>query len=214
MAIQDKQAFIKDLTDKQHRRRPLMLPPLRALLWFTCAFVVSAAWMYSAQAFRPGFVDQLLHHPLFLIEIAAAFLFTVLGAYILMVRSTPGECLPRGAVASLWVLGTLFITGFAASFTHWAPEATMAGKRDECWHEVVTYGAVCLLLFIVMIRQGWVRFSWRLGLLYGLVSGLVPATWMQLACMYVPEHSLKFHYLPVLILVPIGLLAMRLVRKS
>lgn len=213
MAIQDKQAFIKDLADQHRRRRPLMLPSLRALIWFAVAFLVSAAWMHNEQAFRPGFAGQLAHHPLFLIEIACALLFCAWGAYLLMVRATPGERLPRRAVAGLCILGALFIAAFASSFTHLAPESTMVGKRDACWHEIVIYGGVCLLMFVVMIRRGWVRFTWRLGWLYGLIAGLIPAALMQLACMYVPEHSLKFHYLPVLILVPIGVLAMRFVRK-
>ncbi len=213
MAAKDKQSFISELAVDRRRRRPLLLPSLRALLWFIVAACVSALWMRSVQAFRPGFPDQLAHHPLFLVEIVSAFLFSALGAYLLLARATPGERIPRTVVAALWILGLLFLGGFASSFTHLAPEATMVGKRDACWHEVVTYGAVCMLLFVIMIRRGWVRFSWRLGWLYGLVAGLIPAALMQLACMYVPAHALKFHYLPVLILVPAGLLAMRLVRK-
>ena len=213
MAIQDKQAFIKELANKPHRRRPLMRPSLRALLWFALALVGSAAWMHGVQAFRAGFADQLVHHPLFLIEIAGALLFSACGAYVLMVRSTPGARLSRGMRIGLWTLGGLYIIAFTSSLTHWAPEATIAGKRDGCWAEVVVHGAACLLLFVVMIFRGWVRFSWRLGVLYGLVAGLVPAVLMQLACLYAPTHALLFHYLPVLILVPVGLLAMRLVRK-
>lgn len=213
MAIQDKQAFIKNLTDQHRRQRPLMLSWLRALLWFAVAVLVSAVWMYSVQPFRSGFAGQLVHHPLFLLEIGSAFLLSAWGAYVLMVRSTPGERMPRGAVATLWILAVLFVAGFASSFTHLAPEATMVGKRGECWHEVVTYGAVVLLILVAMVRRGWVRFSWRLGMLYGLVAGFIPAALMQLACMYVPSHAFKFHYLPILILVPVGILAMRAVRK-
>ncbi len=213
MANQDKQAFIKDLTTNHRRRRPHMLPSFRALLWFAVAAGVSGVWMHSAQTFRPGFAGQLAHHPLFLLEIASAFLFAAFGAYVLMNASTPGARNTRAARFGLWILGALFVAGFASSFTHWAPEATMAGKREACWHEVVIYGGVCLLFFVVLIRRGWVRFSWRLGLLYGLIAGLIPAALMQLACMYVPAHALKYHYMPVLILVPVGLLAMRMVKR-
>ncbi len=213
MANKDKQAFIKELTGRHRRRRPLLQPSWRAWLWFAAALLLSAACMHTAQVFRPGFAEQLVRHPLFLIEIASALLFCAWGGYVLMVSATPGGRVRRGAVTGLWLLGALFIAGFASSFTQLAPEATMVGKREECWHEVVIYGTACLVLFVVMIRRGWVRFSWKLGWLYGLVAGLIPAALMQLACMYVPEHALKFHYLPVLFLVPAGLLFMRLARR-
>jgi hypothetical protein len=79
--------------------------------------------------------------------------------------------------------------------------------------EVVAYGAVCLVAFVLMIRRGVVRFSWKLGMLYGLLAGLVPAALMQLACIYNPVHALMFHYLPAVALVPLGLAAMRLIRR-
>lgn len=213
MAMKDKQSFIKDLASNTRSRRPLMLPSQRAMLWFVAACVISALWMRSVQAFRPGFIGQLIHHPLFLIEIVSAFLLSASGAYLLMARSTPGQKVPRSVRAGLWILAVLFVAGFASSFTHWAPEATMEGKRHECWHEVVTYGGVCLLILVLLIRRGWVRYSWKLGLLYGLIAGLIPAALMQLACMYVPAHALRNHYLPVIFLIPLGLVAMRLVRR-
>lgn len=213
MAIQEKQAFIKELASSPRRRRPLMLPSRRAILWFALALLISAALMHYVQVFRPGFADQLFHHPFFLIEIVSALLIAPLGAYIVMTRSIPGERAPKSVVLGLWVLVLLFVSGFSAGFTHFAPETSTVGARHACWMEVVAYGFVCLLMFAGMVRRGCVRFSWRLGMLYGLVAGLIPAALMQMACMYNPMHALIFHYLPVVVLVPLGLLAMRIIRR-
>lgn len=214
MAIQEKQEFIKELAATNRRRGPLMLPSRRALLWYVMAFIVSATWMYSVQVFRPGFSEQLLHHPLFLLELASALLIAPLGAYVTLVHATPGERVPRAAVLVLWSLATLFFIGLASGFSTLAPETSTVGARHECWLEVLEYGAICLLMFVLMVRRGWVRFSWERGILYGLIAGLVPAALMQLACMYNPMHALVFHYLPATALIPLGLVAMRMVRKS
>ncbi len=214
MAHQDKQAFIKDLAANHRRRRPLMLPSRRAMLWFSLALVLSAILMHSVQVLRPGVAGQLMHHPFFLLEVVAALLFAGMGAYVVMVCATPGERLLRGTRMVLTLLAVLFVVGLSAGFSHLAPESSAVGARHACWVEVIIYGALCLLAFLVMIRRGYVRYSWRLGLLYGLVAGLVPAALMQLACMYDPLHGLIFHYLPTVMLVPMGLVAMRLVRRK
>lgn len=214
MAAQDKQVFIKSLAGESRRRRPLWLPSYRALLWFVLAFIVSAGLMHSVQAFRPGFAEQLAHHPFFLIEILSGLLLAPLGAYLALVHTIPGERISRKAVIGFGLLLLAFVVSLAAGFSHFAPESTPVGARHACWKEVIVYGTACLLIFGLLVRRGVVRFSWTLGLLYGLLAGVVPAALMQLACMYDPMHALTFHYLPGLILVPVGLVIMRIIRRK
>lgn len=45
------------------------------------------------------------------------------------------------------------------------------------------------------------------GALIGLAAGLVPAVWMQLACVTDPLHTLTHHLSPLLLLAPLGALA-------
>jgi len=213
MAMQDKQAFIEDLAGSHRRRRPLLPAPLRALLWFVLAFAVSAGLMHHVQVFRPGFAGQLVHHPFFLLEVLGALLLAAAGAYLAMARAVPGEPISGKILAAFWLLAAVFLLGFGAGFTHFAPETSPVGARHACWLEVLVYGGVCLLAFTILIRRGFVRFSWKTGMLYGLMAGLVPAALMQLACMYDPMHALIFHYLPAVILIPVGLAVMRLIQK-
>lgn len=213
MSTKDQQAFIKGLVANHRRRRPLLLAGKRALLWYAIAFPATVAMMHYVQAFRPGFVDQLAHHPLFLIEVVSALLFAPVGAYVALASSIPGERVSKRAVIGLWVLIALFGIGLVAGFTPLAPETSTVGARHACWLEVLVYGAVCLMIFGIMVRRGWVRFSWTRGILYGLAAGLVPAALMQLACMYNPSHALIFHYLPTVILITLGLAIMRLIHR-
>jgi len=213
MVGQDKQAFIKKLGASHRRRRPLLPASRRALLWFALAFVVSAVLMHHVQVFRPGFAGQLIQHPFFLLEVASGLLIALLGAYLALARSVPGERISPSAGMAFGVLAVVFLLGLAAGFSHFAPETSPVGARHACWLEVLVYGGVCLLAFTILIRRGFVRFSWKTGMLYGLMAGLVPAALMQLACMYDPMHALIFHYLPAVILIPVGLAVMRLIQK-
>jgi len=213
MEAKDRQAFRKGLVESHRRRRPLLLPYKRALLWFAAAFVISVGAMRYVQVFRPGFAEQLAQHPFFLIEVASSLLFAPLGAYVALARATPGERIPRWAITGLWILAALLVIGLAAGFTSLAPESSTVGARHACWLEVLVYGSICLLLFAGMVLRGLVRFSWCRGVLFGLIAGLVPASLMQLACMYSPPHGLMFHYLPVVLLVPAGLVVMRLFHR-
>ena len=38
----------------------------------------------------------------------------------------------------------------------------------------------------------------------GLAAGMLPALYMQIACMYLPAHILQFHILPGLMVVFVG----------
>ena len=209
MATTDRHTFREELVANHGRCRPRMLPGPLALLGLISTLLATIAAMLFVQEFRPGFASQLVHHPFLLIEVASALLFAPLAAYVALIRSTPGERTPRPAVIGLWVLIALWVAGCAGGFTAWAPESSAVGARPECWLEVLGYGTVFLLLFVGMVERRRIRFSWGGGTLYGLIAGLVPASLMQLACMYDPAHGLHFHYFPMIFLVIAGLALMR-----
>ncbi|HUG09913.1 MAG TPA: hypothetical protein VMM36_02810 [Opitutaceae bacterium] len=208
MPAKDRSEFIKSVVAGHRPAAPMMLPGRRALIWFALVIVGTAIAMRVDQEYRPGFTEQLLQHPALLIEVAAAFALTLLGAYAAFVRAVPGERVPRWAVTALWISGILFCAGLAAEFTHLAPESSSLGARAHCWTEVPIYGGAGMLAFVLMVRRGVVRFSWLHGLGYG-IAGLVPGTLMQLACMYEPVHNMLYHFLPALPVIAIGLVLMK-----
>ena len=215
MSINRKDEFIENLVATHRPCRPLLLPVQRALIWFAIVVPTTALLMRFVQAFRPGCMSQLLQHPVFLVEIVSALLLVLLGAYIAAAQAVPGckISLPlhvqlTGAMVAL----SLCIVG---GFAHLGPESSTLGARHSpgCWLEVLVYGTLVLALFAFLIRRGYVRFSPWQGMLYGLVAGLIPAVLMQLACMYDPHHGLMFHYAPVVIVMLLGILVSRCVRR-
>jgi hypothetical protein len=212
MPAKERSEFIKGVVAGHRPVAPLMLPGWRALVWFSVVLAGTTVAMLLDREFRPGFPGQLVNHPVLLIEVAAALGLTFLGAYAAFVRAVPGERVPRWAVTALWISGILFGAGLAAEFTHLAPEASTVGTRAHCWTEIPIYGAAGMLVFILMVRRGVVRFSWLHGLGYG-IAGLVPGTLMQLACMYEPVHNMLYHFLPALPVIAMGLVLMKRLAK-
>ena len=208
MAARDPKGFIKQLAAGHRASPPLLLPAQRAALWFLGVAAVTTAGMLLRQEFRPGFAAQMLAHPALFVEVAAALVLTVLGAYAALVHAVPGERLPRPVRATVWIAAALFVAGLVAEFTHLAPESSTLGARPHCWIEVFVYGAAGTVAFVWLARRGWVRFSWLHGLGYG-VAAIVPSALMQLACMYEPVHNILYHFLPILPVVALGLFLMR-----
>lgn len=208
MAAKHRDEFIKGMVASHRPAPPLIRPGRRALLWFAIALPLIAVAMTLRQEFRSGFGSQLVQHPTLLLEVVSALVLTLLGSYAALVRSIPGEAIPRWTVTALWVTGVLFAAAVAAEFTHFAPEASMLGKRLHCWVEVVVFGGAGTVAFVALVRRGWVRFSWKIGATYGLVA-LIPGALMQLACMYDPVHNVLFHFLPALPVIALGLVLMK-----
>jgi hypothetical protein len=208
MAAKERSEFIKNVAAGHRPVTPLMLPGWRAIVWFSVVLAGTTVAMVLDQEFRPEFAGQLVQHPALLIEVVAALALTLLGAYAAFVRAVPGERVPRWAVSALWISGILFGAGLVAEFTHLAPETSTLGSRAHCWTEIPIYGASGMLVFVLMVRRGVVRFSWLHGLGYG-IAGLVPGTLMQLACMYEPVHNMLYHFLPALPVIAIGLVLMK-----
>ena len=57
---------------------------------------------------------------------------------------------------------------------------------------------------LFLIRRLYPLSPIRTAMSVGLVAGMLPALYMQLACMYEPAHILTFHILPGLLMVGAG----------
>ncbi|WP_158678829.1 hypothetical protein [Pseudoalteromonas sp. T1lg75] len=56
-----------------------------------------------------------------------------------------------------------------------------------------------------MTRKFYPLYPRRMAISLSLASGMMPALYMQLACMYEPGHILLFHITPGLLVMVIGL---------
>ncbi len=72
----------------------------------------------------------------------------------------------------------------------------MLGKRPHCFVETLFYALPPLVLGCYLTRRLFPLRPLRTAMAVGLAAGMLPALYMQLACMYIPDHILKFHIAP------------------
>ena len=166
-------------------------------LLVSALFVVLA--MHMAGPIRPGAFEQLLEFPHFALEMllgAAAALTLALAAFRAAVPGLLGRGLGlvAGGLALLWVLN------YVAGLAYPALEPSMLGKRDHCVFEVLLYGLPPLLALLYWQRRLFALQPGRAAALAGVAGGILPALYMQIACMHSPSHILLFHIAPAVAL--------------
>lgn len=60
---------------------------------------------------------------------------------------------------------------------------------------------------MLLLRRCYPLQPLRAGMAVSLAAGMLPALYMQIACMYAPDHILLFHILPGMAVVPFGAVA-------
>ena len=165
------------------------------LLWLG----LSTAYVVLLSSFlgplRPGALDQLLAHPRFLLE-------CLLGVAAITVLAQAGfrSAIP-GAVSRGWALVAagitlLWLINYPLGYISPALEPSMLGKRHHCYLETLI-----LALPPALAAVYWQRRLYPLRPLYsaaavGFAAGMIPALYMQIACMYAPGHILMWHIMP------------------
>ena len=80
----------------------------------------------------------------------------------------------------------------------------MLGKREHCVWETFIYALPPMLLAFVLTRRLYPLQPVHTAMYFSLAAGMMPALYMQIACMYAPAHILQFHILPGLMVVFVG----------
>lgn len=174
-----------------------------AITWFALSalYVVVATHMFGSV--RAGAFSQLATEPRFLLESllgAAAILWTSLLAF----RAAIPAALTRQFAAGGFVLVALWLAQYAIGLVSPTLEPSMVGKRSHCYFETMIYALPPILVGVYLIRRLYALRYVRTAMLLGLAAGMLPALYMQLACMYEPVHILFLHVLPGLLMVLAG----------
>jgi len=200
----DRETFIRDLVTGHRPVRPLASPLPRTIGWFLLTLVANIVIMTLVQRFRPGFAGQLVSAPRLLIEVAGGLFSVAALAYLVLAGTIPGERVPRGVRVGIAVLVFVFVGSIAIALVDPSPEPSLLGARAACDLEVLCYGGASMIFLLLVARKGYLRFSPGRSLAFGVIAGLIPATLMQIACLYDPWHALSYHYGPILLLTLIG----------
>jgi hypothetical protein len=179
-------------------------PPLNinrlAMAWFLLSAIYVVAVTHLFGPIRPGAFSQLGTDPRFLLETmlgVAAILWTSLLAF----RSAVPAALSKQFAATGMVLMALWLAQYVIGFVSPALEPSMLGKRNHCFIETLVYSLPVILTGLFLIRRLYPLRPLRTAMSIGLAAGMLPALYMQLACMYEPSHILGYHIFPGLLMV-------------
>lgn len=180
-----------------------------AVGWFVLGALFVVAATLLAGPVRPGAISQLLNHPRFLLETLLGVAAIVWVSLLAFRASVPGA-LSRGFMLTGVALTGLWLAQYAIGLISPALEASMLGKRDHCFLEVLIFGLPVTLAGLFIVNRNYPLNPGRMGIFVGLAAGMLPALLMQIACMYEPAHIIRLHILPGLLVAVIGgLLAAR-----
>mgnify|MGYP001812492977 FL=1 len=180
-------------------------PPVNRLgvAWFVMSAVYVVVATHIIGPGRASAFSQLATEPRFLMESllgAAAILWTSLLAF----RAAIPAALTRQFAAAGFVLLALWLAQYVIGLVSPALEPSMVGKRGHCYYETMIYALPPILVGVFIIRRLYALRFVRTAMSLSLAAGMLPALYMQLACMYEPAHILSLHILPGLLMVLAG----------
>lgn len=181
---------------------PVSPPPTNNLVtlgWLAVSAACVAMVIHLAGPIRLGAFTQLHKVPHFTLEMilgAGAALTLALAAFR---SATPGLLDKRLLWLALGLI-TLWVGSIAASLFSPALDTGMLGKRDHCVYETLLYGLPPLVVLLMWQRRLFVLAPVRSAMLAGLAAGILPALYMQIACMHDASHILLFHVAPAFVL--------------
>ena len=175
---------------------------------------LAAAWVLLSAAFvvaiihlvapmRPGAFSQLVSEPRFLFESllgVAAIIWVSVAAF----RSGIPASLNKTFATVGFVLMSLWLAQYVIGLFSPALEASSLGKRGHCYFETMVYSLPPILIALFLVRRLYPLHFIRTSMALSLAAGMIPALYMQLACIYEPLHILAFHILPGLLMVLVG----------
>jgi len=173
------------------------------LVWFVLSaiFVISITHMFGP--IRPDALTQLVSVPRFLLETmlgAAAILWVSLLAF----RSSVPAALSKQFAVTGIVLLALWLAQYVIGLFSPALQPSSLGERPHCWLETMVYALPVILAGLYFVRRFYPLRPMRTAMSIGLAAGMLPALYMQIACMYDPEHILALHISPGLLMVAVG----------
>lgn len=174
-----------------------------AMAWFLLSAVYVVAVTQLFGPIRPGAISQLGTEPRFLLESllgVAAILWTSLLAF----RSAVPAALSKPFAAAGMVLMALWLGQYVFGLISPALEPSKLGMRHYCYFETLVYALPVILAGMFLLRRLYPLRPLRTAMSIGLAAGMLPALYMQLACMYEPSHILAYHILPGLLMVGVS----------
>ncbi len=203
MTTKDRGQLIQELASELEpvvTRSNILIP---AISWFVCSWVYVIVLSIYLGPLREGALEAMIRSPQFAFESYTGLISSALFCAIAFQESIPG-------IQKRWLVGLSFVTlllwiaCYIAGLSFPAIEPSMTGKRAHCVLEAYIYSGPPLIVGYLLIYQRFPLNSIRAGIFLGICSGILPALFMQIACMYEPEHILTHHIAPMSVIILTG----------
>ncbi|MEM1112814.1 MAG: NrsF family protein [Pseudomonadota bacterium] len=201
--MSDTDKLIDRLSTGLEQARPLPNIDLMAIVWLLASALYVVAIIHLTGPIRPGAWDQLVTTPRYLIEMIfglAAIVFVSLAAFRAAVPGAVSKGFARWGLA----LTAIWIGSYVVGLEYPTLEPSMLGKRHSCFHETLIYSIPPMIAGFIIVRRLYPLRPITTALGFSLAAGMLPALYMQIACMYSPDHILQFHILPAAMVGLIG----------
>lgn len=206
-------AFIDSLAQDLAPGRRVAPAGMQALAWWLAATVYVVLVTLLLGPLRPGAVDQLLSEPRFFVETLSGLIGIGATAMAAFASSIPGRAVRPWALLAAVTLG-IWLVSITAGVSLPTLSTGMLGKRPHCFSETLIYALPPMLLVLFLVRRAYPLKPVQTGLAAGLAAGLLPAWFMQMACMYETQHILMHHVLPGVLVVPLAAIVLHLWKRG
>lgn len=193
MARQDD--LIQSLCTDLRPVKPVLPATVYALAWMGFSTLYVILITAAGGPLRDGVLEQLATQPRFLLESVWGFVALAMLAVCAFRAAIPGALSKRFLAVSFLLL-LIWLLNYVVGIWLPALEPSSQGERHSCWLETVLYAIGPMLIALVLVRRLYPLNPWHTTVCVGLAAGLLPALYMQLACMYLIPHVLAFHILP------------------
>jgi hypothetical protein len=189
-------------------------PPLRvAGLWWLGSWLFVILVTLLTGPVRPGSFAQLATHTQFAAESLVGLLAAALIAAWAFEDSIPGTR-RRGLLRIGLATAAVWVIAYVVGLQYPALEPSMAGKRTGCMLQTLLFAGPPTVVGIWLIHRNYRPLApLRSAALIGLAGAMLPALFMQFACMYDPAHILRFHILPIPGVVVVGVIGAWVARR-
>lgn len=167
----------------------------QAMLWMMLTVIYVIFVTQWLGPIRVDAFDQMVAVPRFFVESLLGLTAIIMLALAAFRAAVPGRLRPWFAISSLALLA-LWIANYAYGLIEPALAPSMAGKRELCWLQTATMTLPPIIAAVVLTRRLYPLSPLKTVFLFSLAAGMIPALYMQIACMYIPEHILSHHILP------------------
>jgi hypothetical protein len=195
--------LITALSGELQAVKPVVRVDRMAILWLLVSALYVIAVTHLLGPVRPNALSQLASEPRFLLETLSGALGLAVTSLIAFRAAIPGALTGRFAAVGA-VLMLVWLGSYIVGLFNPALEPSMLGKRPHCVWETFLYALPPMAVGFVMVRRLYPLQPVQTAMSIGLVAGMVPALYMQIACMYMPVHILQMHILPGLLVVLVG----------